>query len=558
MSADQMLLSAGVVFLITTILTVIAQIANRIMPEGWVRERHDLAVAIVFLVPVVFALSCLPGQSSGSSLERRASPFQAQPYDPERGLVPMPLAEFEALQRQAAIPNSSSEIIPAPPRFPAWLPLVAMGIWGLGALILLLRLAVDLRAVGRLVRTANPIGVPDGFPLSSPIAMGTSANVVSPMLAGYLRPVVILPEGFSFDGAAAPVLEHEIAHADRHDNWIALGQRIIFALFWWNLPLQTLKPMIHGNREKLCDGHAVEITGAAQALAHALLDVARLQVRQPALPLAVAGERSALAARIKRLARPGGLQSAKPVATLAIIFPILAAVAFLATPRLGIAQTQADPQDGEARADRNARIEAAYAAAENGYGDGLDALIKAGLNPNTALTGDGALLMNAIEQRQVDFIVYLLETGANPNLATPGDSAPLILAARLGQKDTVHRLLEAGADPNISVERDGNPLIAAAKAGNKGVVHILLEAGADPNGYVYRDETPLINAVRKGDKSIASLLVDAGANVSLTVKAAPTDPGGPYRSPLSEAKRLGKTKMVKWLKAKGARHMPPE
>jgi hypothetical protein len=52
--------------------------------------------------------------------------------------------------------------------------------------------------------------------------------------------------------------------------------------------------------------------------------------------------------------------------------------------------------------------------------------------------------------------------------------------------------------------------------------------------------------------------VNAGADVSLTVPAAPGDFGGPYRSPLSEAKRHEQTEMEDWLVANGARHQPPQ
>ncbi|MEM7767702.1 MAG: ankyrin repeat domain-containing protein, partial [Pseudomonadota bacterium] len=371
-------------------------------------------------------------------------------------------------------------------------------------------------------------------------------------------------------------------HADRHDNWIALGQRLVMAVFWWNGPLYALQPMIHGNREKLCDGRAVQVTGAAQALAHALLDVAARQVRQPALPLAVAGERSALAARIKRLASPDGLSHKRPVVTLAVLFPVLAVSALILTPRLGEASPASDASDGQAEiayaAAHDGDVNAVRAMIEGGFdpdspapGDGtamigavrgghaglVDMLLILGADPDVVVPGDGTALMAAARMGHVRLVKTLLEDGADPDLGSEGDGTPLILAAQKGHKIIAEYLLNAGADPNKAQPRDGNPLIAAARHGNKDLAHLLIKAGADPNGYVFRDETPLVNAARRGNIEMAKLLVSKGADVSLTVKAPAHDDSGPYRSPLSEAKRAQKSNMVAWLKQRGAEHRPP-
>ena len=141
-------------------------------------------------------------------------------------------------------------------------------------------------------------------------------------------------------------------------------------------------------------------------------------------------------------------------------------------------------------------------------------------------------------------------------LLDPADVKP-VAGARRGDIDIVELLVSAGADVNGAVIADGNPLIGAAARGHADVVRRLLFEGADPNGYVYRDETPLINAARQGHVQIAEILTRAGADVSLTVETPPNDPGGPYRSPLSEAERNGRDDMVRWLTARGAEHRPP-
>lgn len=161
-----------------------------------------------------------------------------------------------------------------------------------------------------------------------------------------------------------------------------------------------------------------------------------------------------------------------------------------------------------------------------------------------------------------DVVTVLLANGADANLAVSGDGSPLIAAARRGDMDIFDQLITAGADPELGIGGDGNPLIAAAQRGETAMVTALLDRGAAVDGYIYGDETPLINAAQSGHLDVAELLVAAGADLSLTVRASQYDSETAqgeevYRSPLSEARRLNRGDMVRWLEARGAQHRPP-
>ena len=137
------------------------------------------------------------------------------------------------------------------------------------------------------------------------------------MLAGYFKPNIIVPAGFSFGAAARPVLEHEVAHAARGDSYYAA-------------------------RESLCDTRAAIITGAPETLAQALVDTAVEANMRRSPELAAAAHGTDLKARVRRLMSPTGAVERSPMATLTFILPVMIGIAVVTTPGLGAA----DPSSG--------------------------------------------------------------------------------------------------------------------------------------------------------------------------------------------------------------------
>ncbi len=575
-----MINAAGVVLMELTVLTVLVAMFDKFAPKHFIRERHDFALAVFLIAPVLFALSVMPDSNSVIA----AAPIISDFREVTAGIVPV-------------VPDINAIIAPAPTIANSQLPLAEtlLALWLAGAILMLTRLAFDVASLIALRARSELAVAPHHIRLSAPAELRRSRETATPLLAGYFRPAIILPDDFTFNNLARPVLEHEIAHQQRRDQWTALFLRVITAIFWWAAPLYVLHPIVSRNRETLCDSRAAAITKAPRQLAHALLNAASRTTGAPALALAAKPQRSTLAARINHLTSANAAIQRDTIIRLPIILPILAAIVILITPQMGDARDHrsnsrdgAMDQDGSSAASNGSM--ALYRAAHGGRMNEVRKLIREGADPSAYVPGEGTPLIAAVRGKHVDVLNELLELGANPNLAAPGDGTALISATSLGRTDMVSLLVEAGADPNLGIDGDGNPMIAAARRGNTGIVSILLDAGgnpnssverdgnpligaahgghpgvaqqlldagADPNGYVFYDETPLINAVQKGHISVAEVLVNAGADVSLTVKTGRRDPGGPYRSPLSEAERIGRTQMIRWLKDRGAEHLPP-
>ncbi len=72
-----------------------------------------------------------------------------------------------------------------------------------------------------------------------------SPDVACPVVAGLVRPTVVLPVAFVAQAETtqlADVLIHECAHALRHDTWIGLAQRLVQLAFWPH-PLNHYEPL---------------------------------------------------------------------------------------------------------------------------------------------------------------------------------------------------------------------------------------------------------------------------------------------------------------------------
>ena len=155
-------------------------------------------------------------------------------------------------------------------------------------------------------------------------------------------------------------------------------------------------------------------------------------------------------------------------------------------------------------------------------------------------------LVSACKRGDAELAKVLLQAGANVAAGSswPGQ-APLIWAAEEGNLATIACLLEHGAgkiQPHLDIA-----LSSAAARQSPAAVRLLLEQGANPNapspvaGY-----TPLMWAAysENVDEATVRLLLDKGAN--------PKAKGANGETPLSLAKKHGRTAIVEQLERAGA------
>jgi beta-lactamase regulating signal transducer with metallopeptidase domain len=136
-----------------------------------------------------------------------------------------------------------------------------------------------------------------------------SDEVISPLAAGFLHPVVILPD-LLLEQIAEPeldyVLLHELAHLARRDDWTNLMGRLAFAAFCLHPVALWVLYRIEREREIACDDWVVAATGSAVHYAATLSRVFEFCCvrRRELLATGMAHRSSNLGERIEILLRP--------------------------------------------------------------------------------------------------------------------------------------------------------------------------------------------------------------------------------------------------------------
>ncbi len=227
----------------------------------------------------------------------------------------------------------------------AYVPGIVGMLWGLGALIALVRFArarrtLRVRMAERSAISGGPLRamldrLTAGAGFARYVRLTHARGLASPVALGFVRREICLPRR-AIDGLAPAhqeaMLAHELAHHLRADPlWLSLG-RWIEAVFFFQ-PLNALaNRRLRETAEILCDEWAVGATGRRRELAECLTVVAEWVIMARSLPLPAMAQRGAtLERRVRRLLDEDGApaRASGPLRAVAMLVP-LAAVLLLA------------------------------------------------------------------------------------------------------------------------------------------------------------------------------------------------------------------------------------
>ena len=450
--------------------------------------------------------------------------------------------------------------------------------WAAGVSVCGIRLLMGWilsRSMIRSARVAIPVGIGRlmeqmrGSLLGSrQVRFRIGDRVDSPVVFGWLRPVVLLPvtaiTGLSEDQLLA-VLAHELAHIRRHDFLVNALQRGVEAVLFYHPAVWWLSSRIRSEREHCCDDLAVQVCGDRFVYAEALIELERARATMPALAIpAAAGN---LSERVRRVL---GVRSVnrdwQPAAAALLLVAIcalagswqtetIAATALVSAPpsvqlespvkaitAIVTAQTQRapatapqtpaqteTPEISPARAAARKELgqllvpysaESFVKQAEEGDSIAVKLFLAAGMNPNVIAkykVGDNNVeataLNRAAQAGQTETVKVLIAGHADVNL-NAGGWTPVTATATGGTAEIAKALLAAGAKVD-SKRFDQTALMVAADYGQVEVLKVLLENGADTRGKADGTLTKaLLLAAPAGNVKVIQPLLDAGADIN--------------------------------------------
>lgn len=197
---------------------------------------------------------------------------------------------------------------------------IAVGLWHLGGWVA----AQRMRSVGvspaddslgaTVQRLAGQLEV------GRPVRLLRSTLVRTPVVLGWLRPVIVLPVAVASGLTPAQleaILAHELAHVRRHDYLVNLFQCLVETLMFYHPAVWWASAVVREERENCCDDAVLAAGVAPLAYAESLVRVLEAGGGAgggtPAVALAASGRPSQLRRRLMRML-PGG-ETRQPRAT---------------------------------------------------------------------------------------------------------------------------------------------------------------------------------------------------------------------------------------------------
>ncbi|WP_129716713.1 M56 family metallopeptidase [Pedobacter sp. SYP-B3415] len=226
---------------------------------------------------------------------------------------------------------------------------------------MLLQVFIVLKGYGRLnnLRKSGLQPVPEEWSLifdrvkhaiglKRNIGFSLSALIKVPMVAGYLKPVVLFPISLVSQMDAEQVeaiLIHELSHIKRNDYLLNLVKTLIETILFFNPFVWLAGRFVHIEREHACDDFVLNYTNKPLDYAHTLLklEIIRDTEQPAAMAMAANGQPQHLYQRIKRITnmKTNYLNIKHQLAALTFALACIFSVAWI-SPRKEYVKKQAD------------------------------------------------------------------------------------------------------------------------------------------------------------------------------------------------------------------------
>jgi TonB family protein len=329
-----------------TLIVGFAALADWLLRGVAPRFRHYLWVVTLFACLIIPALNCLPSSGSARTQQTATAPVGPIPVVTSRIITPgIEDATSRPVIDESPVRNrfSLSRSVPVPI-------LIAFGLVGLYALIVIWRLASLLRAwrrTNQIVAGVFECAFPDwvqerikqcqsevGIKLCRVLC---SNDIAVPITVGVFDRIVILPQRFANEvsiDVLTSALGHEFQHIARHDYLLNLIYEFIYLPLSFHPAVAFARRRIKHTRELCCDAAVTTKLVSAEVYARSLV---KLIGSAPLLPLAPdttigMNESDILEVRIMALLKKSNLSSRRR------LLLIMAAAVLLITPCVAAAR----------------------------------------------------------------------------------------------------------------------------------------------------------------------------------------------------------------------------
>ena len=399
-------------------------------------------------------------------------------------------------------------------------------IWFMGILFLQLRFLGQLAYVQRLkhygtqlfpTSWSNKIEELEGkLRIQKKVAYLTSLRIESPMVIGWLKPVVLLPQQL-FNSLSETeiyaVLAHELAHIRREDFIVNLVQTLLCNIFFFHPGVWWMSNRIDDEREHCCDDLAVAATGPATSYAKTLINVSKIQLNRQgnvSLAMAFSGNRKkgGFSDRIRRLFMvsngAGTFREGFATACILISALLLGAVATGRTVQEDESSSNVDKTEINLETDLSLKednpIDDRPTLKSNG---------RSNVNEERFTTTS-----DSIPQNETKIINTIIEIGQDEKINNLPIAAP-IPPVNPVEPQAPHRIdtyyTDTGTDTAIDT------LLMAIEDGDFNYVEKLVNNGVDINGIGSVGFTPLIAAASDNEYKIVAYLIEQGADVNYNI-----------------------------------------
>jgi uncharacterized protein (TIGR03435 family) len=220
-----------------------------------------LSASLKFLIPFSLLMSL------GSHLQ----------WAPPARMIATPVVSSTVVQFTQPFPETVSYVL-STAGSRDWVPMTILGVWICGfAAVGLMRFRGWFR-VKAAVRSSSPLEIP------VPVDVRSSPGLLEPGVVGFLRPILLLPEGIAeclTPRQLEAVLAHELCHVRRRDNLTSAIHMIVEAAFWFHPLVWWIGARLVDERERACDEAVLSLGNEPEVYAEGILNVCKSYLESP-------------------------------------------------------------------------------------------------------------------------------------------------------------------------------------------------------------------------------------------------------------------------------------